>query len=108
MRRIKRRRGDKRNAQLVHIMRRASTRYGFEWTPRDLDKMIRVISKNSDPRYFTYARHIEQQSHRVSVWLINWEGVHIPVVYDKVRKSVVSALPPEYLTERGIPLRPTQ
>jgi hypothetical protein len=50
------------------------------------------------------AEHIDTQSHRISIWAITItktdvpalpKKIKVPVVYDKLRKMVISALPPE-------------
>lgn len=50
------------------------------------------------------AEHIDTQTHRISIWAITLtkvdvptlaKKIKIPVVYDKNRKMVISALPPE-------------
>lgn len=40
---------------------------------------------------------LEKQSNRVTVYLIEQEGEKLPVCYDKMRKTICTVLPREYL-----------
>jgi len=38
---------------------------------------------------------VERQSHRITVWDLNFKGKEVRVVYDNQRKSIVTFLPPK-------------
>lgn len=57
------------------------------------------------------AEHIDTQSHRISIWALTIaksdvpslsQKITIPVVYDKLRKMIISALPQECLDIHNI------
>jgi len=84
-------RNDRRVNQRVHAKRRAKERYDIDLTTEDLREMSRNIQNN------------DVETHRGSITntrtfhVLNWRGQELPVVYDKIRKVVVTFLPIETL-----------
>lgn len=76
----------KKKAQHLHAKRRFIERYGLEVNRKDLRFMINQIQNGK-------AKLIERQSHRVSKWRVKFADRNVYVVYDKMRKSIVTALP---------------
>lgn len=81
-----------------HSVGRFHDRYGIVLTKELHDTMVDRM------RTHIKAEHIDTQSHRISIWAITvtktdvpslTKKVKIPVVYDKMRKMIISALPPE-------------
>lgn len=72
----------KRKAQRRHAKRRALERYGMVVGEHTLDDMVRKIQRGE-------GEFVERQSHRVTLWKVDGRRV----VYDKVRKTIVSFLP---------------
>ena len=91
MRRIKKSKRKKKISQIIHAKRRAWERYDVNLSQRDVAVIIRAIRSN-DP---SKAQFFMKQSNRVSIYIVNWGGNMIPFVYDKIRKSIVTALPQE-------------
>jgi len=86
-------RGRKENAQKQHAGLRAGVRYGVTLSPAENAQLVERIQKREGVEF------LERQSKRVTVWLLAHDGVEIPVVYDKQRKTIVTVLPPEYLND---------
>jgi len=78
----------KKHAQRVHAVRRAAERYGLSMNHRKLRILVDDIQKGR-------GEFVRRQSHRVSIWRIDVEGHSVRVVYDKLRKTIVTFLPPE-------------
>src|SRR6266403_253936 len=78
----------KKDAQTRHAKRRAQERYGLQLNHEDINVIIRAIQSNN-PKL---AQHVRTQSNRISHWKICWSGKVIQVVYDKLRKSIVTVL----------------
>lgn len=81
-----------------HSRERFEDRYGIVLTDELHDTMLDRI------RTHIKADHIDTQSNRISIWAITItktdvpslvKKIKIPVVYDKLRKMIISALPPE-------------
>lgn len=89
MLRSKRNKTDKKKAQKIHAKRRALQRYSIELNKSLHKDWIHQIQNG-------VAKFVERQSNRISVYEILVEGKIIPVVYDKIRKNIVTVLPPDY------------
>ena len=81
----------KKRCQRQHTQQRASMRYGLTVGKKDYDDLCSRI-KSGDGCVF-----LEKQSNRVSMWAVSMDGEWVPVIYDKIRHSVVTFLPPEAL-----------
>lgn len=81
----------KRYAQQVHFKRRLQGRYEIE----DVEKFkVFALDKiRTDSSTF-----IEKESNRVSHHMIHYEGNAIRVVYDRIRRVLVTVLVPEEVT----------
>jgi hypothetical protein len=72
--------------QRKHAKRRAFERYSLWLGSVDMQDMIAQIQGGR-------AVFIERQSRRVTLWVVEAQGKHVPVVYDKSRKTIVTVLP---------------
>lgn len=79
---------DKTYAQREHFKRRIAERCGITVNRHTYRDIIEAIQDNR-------ATFVEKQSNRISVWLLEVQGVQVKVVYDKQRKTLVTALTPE-------------
>lgn len=98
----KKRRGigypDKRQAQVVHAQRRFAERYGVGLSALDMRQLVCQITSGK-------ATLLERQSRHVSVWAVRFDGEILPVVYDRERHVIVSALPqtdPRYVEQLAV------
>jgi hypothetical protein len=80
--------GKKKVAQRRHAKRRAAERYGLELNRHDMRTLVEQIQHGD-------AEFIERQSLRVSVWWVTVGGKRCRVVYDRLRKTIVTFLPEE-------------
>lgn len=82
----------KEAAQIAHFKKRCKERYAINVNRSLYKDMVSLIGSNR-------AVFIEKQSNRVTVfWLYlekEYEGTRIKVVYDKIRKTLITALPLE-------------
>jgi len=74
----------KKKSEIHHAKRRALERYGLALTTRDLE----VISKHCQSAVLSVV--VERQSLRVIQKFVYFKGIWYPVIYDKVRKTVVT------------------
>jgi len=77
-------------AQRFHAKKRARQRYGIDLPTVVQAAIVKRIQRGQ-------GRWLKTQSNRVTHWAVEWEGQTIPVVYDKIRKQIVTVLPPEAL-----------
>jgi len=75
----------KSKRQLKHFKRRARERFGMLLTQNDVTNIVRMIGLNQ-------ARMVEKQSNRTSVYSVWYQERHFRVVYDKIRKTLVTVL----------------
>jgi hypothetical protein len=80
--------------QREHFKRRLWERYGLSINRHEYRDIVVAIQSNQ----FAF---LERESNRVTIWLGIVQGVHVPIVYDSMRKTAVTALPSEYLTKDG-------
>lgn len=79
---------DKAQAQNRHAAQRALERYGIELNRHKRDQIIKMIQTGD-------AECVRKQSHRVSIFSVQFENQEVIVVYDKQRKTLASFLPIE-------------
>lgn len=91
---VSRRRRSKARAQRAHAQRRLRERYGIEATRTVYTRIIDQIQAG-------LSAFVERQSWRRSVHVVEVEGQTIAVVYDRKRKELCTALPPDAVEERG-------
>ena len=75
-------RQSKSKALKKHTKRRAKERFGIEVDPVVLGKIIR----NGEGTF------VYRQSHRVTVWDVEYKNEHIRVVYDTIRHIPITVL----------------
>ena len=78
----------KEQSQNIHARRRFQERFGIFLTKELKAEILQTIHKG-------FASFVEKQSNRISLFDVTIKGSTIRVVYDKVRKNIVSALWPE-------------
>ena len=76
----------KPKAQQAHAIRRAWERFGLTVTQEAYDDACMDI-------YEGRATFLEKESNRVYHFLVNLAGREVPVVYDRMRKTIVTVLP---------------
>ena len=77
---------NKKKASTVHLKRRFYERYNLEITNQDIKEMVRKIQNQQ-------AEFIERQSNRITIWKLQFRDKDYTIVYDKVRKSIVTVFP---------------
>lgn len=75
----------KKQNQKFHAELRSVQRFGFMI---DVEKAIKDIQSQK-------ARFVERQSLRCTLWVIEQNGKEMTVVYDRMRKMIVTVLPEE-------------
>lgn len=93
MRHVHSKRMSKEKNQRYHAKVRMLQHYGKQITNYDLERMAEIYRHSLDTVILV------KQSHRVRKALIWYEGEAYPIIYDKVRKQIVTVLKVEYLTE---------
>lgn len=78
----------KKEAQRSHAKRRALERYGLQLNRFDIKTIIKMIQTQN-------AFFIESQSHRLKKYQITYKSTTAIVIYDKLRKEIVTFLPKE-------------
>jgi hypothetical protein len=76
----------KEKAQVVHARNRFEQRCGIRFSRRLNKKFVRQIQTHNDVKL------VEKRSLRVSIWNVWHESVKYTVVYDKIRKNIVTVL----------------
>ena len=79
----------KATQQRSHFKRRVFERYSLTINDGEYDFLVSRIRKNDK----TVVNFLTKQSNRVSVHLLMYKDHEIVVVYDKERKSLITALP---------------
>lgn len=77
---------DKKLAQRIHAKRRAAERYGLTINRQTQRDWIQLISDEK-------AVMVNKPSNRVRIYLIEHEGKTIKVVFDRIRRTIVTCLP---------------
>lgn len=78
----------KTKALRAHAKLRALQRYDLDLTAKMRRRIVEAIQQQR-------SIHLETQSNRVSVHLVEVESRDIRVVYDRTRKEIITVLPPE-------------
>lgn len=94
MRHVHPKRMSKKKNQRYHAKVRMLQHYGKQITNYDLDRMAEIYKYSLDTVILV------KQSNRIRKALIWYQGEAYPIVYDKVRKQIVTVLKVEYLTPR--------
>ena len=81
----------KAKRQKSHARRRAKDRYGIYLNDHQYNLMVKQIKNGVDCKVLC------KQSNRVSLYALKHEGSWLPVVYDKIRHTIVTILPIEAL-----------
>lgn len=76
----------KKKSQKKHAKRRAFERYGIVLNEDELKQIASYIRKGK-------ADLIRKRSNRVSVYMVRWKDKSYPVVYDRLRRTIVTFLP---------------
>lgn len=77
----------KARQQTIHAVMRAEERYGLIGAQEIIPDLVWKIQHNE-------AQFEERQSHRVSIWNVEYAEVRYRVVYDRHRGTIASFLPP--------------
>lgn len=91
----------KAKGQRYHAKERALERYGLVLTRAIYREWVRLIQSHK-------ATFVSRTSCRLSKFIIHWQGQDFPVVYDSMRKTVVTVLPKEALESDEFALPITQ
>lgn len=94
MRHVHPKRRSKKKNQRYHAKMRMLQHYGKQITDYDLDRMAEIYKYSLDTIVLT------KPSNRIRKALIWYQGEAYPIIYDKVRKQIVTVLKVEYLTPR--------
>lgn len=78
----------KKQAQYLHFKQRLAERYGIVINRYKYKQLCSAVGGKG-------TRFLTRQSRRVSIFLMDIDGLQIPVVWDAYRGRLVSALPPE-------------
>ena len=76
----------KNKAERLHFKKRMSERYGLDISRENIVRIVKIIQRNQS--IFTI-----KQSNTRSIHFISYADRVIPMVYDKLRKELVTALP---------------
>lgn len=91
----------KAKGQRYHAKDRALERYGLVLTRAIYREWVKLIQSRK-------ATFVSRTSCRLSKFIIHWQGQDFPVVYDSMRKTVVTVLPKEALESDEFALPITQ
>ena len=83
---MKRRRGKKKRSMIRHAYHRLKQRYGLTMSRALHAEIVECIQKGN-------AEVLEKQSNRVSLFMVEVRNTEIKIVYDKIRKQVITVLP---------------
>lgn len=82
----------KRTSQIKHAQKRFKHRYGITLSKEQYNDMLAQIHQGK-------AEFICKDTHRISKFWVMIEGMRVPVVYDRTRKSIVTVLLPQWVEE---------
>lgn len=77
---------DKRNAQILHAIRRARERYGLELSIADIESLAKIIRTQT-------TKKVKALSNSRTVHELTYQGITVLVIYDKKRHTLVTFLP---------------
>lgn len=80
---------NKAETEKRHFKKRVFERYNITITDNDYEYLVSKIKKNDK----TVVKFLTKQTNRISIQLLTYKDYEIVVVYDKMRKQLVSALP---------------
>lgn len=83
----KKKRFTKYESQRIHAKRRFKERFGEPLKRKNLDEATRRIQKQE-------AFFMERQSHRITIWKLDVQGVEVLAVYDSNRKTICTFMDP--------------
>ena len=78
---------DKACKQKEHAIRRARERYGLEVSVQEYNEACQRICEGR------WIKHLEDESLRLTHYLVELAGKQVPVVFDRHRKTIVTVLP---------------
>lgn len=84
----------KSRSQFLHAQKRAEERYQLQLTSEVKDDIVSQIQYGLAPK-------LENQSNRIATYAVTMSNSSVPVVYDNMRKSIVSFLPESYFSDVG-------
>jgi len=84
----------KTKAQKIHFKYRVKQRYGLDINRLQRIEIIKMIQHGE-------AKFLNHQSRRVSKFIVEFKGTQMIVIYDKKRKTLVTALPINNQTQIG-------
>lgn len=90
----RRKRKTKAQNQEMHAKIRFAQRYGVMICDDTYRDMVQQIQSGK-------AKFIRKQSNRVSHFWVTWHDQTVPVVYDKLRGTVVTVLMPQWVEADG-------
>jgi len=76
---------NKKQAQIQHAKRRCAERLGVVISRKDIKDMVNRIQQGD-------GEFVRKQSNRVTLWKMDIAGQEATVVYDKLRKTIVSVI----------------
>lgn len=79
----------KRDSQKSHFRRRVYERYGLTINEGEYNFLVSCIKSNKKD----VVQFLMRQSNRITVHLLTYKDIQVVGVYDKIRKSLVTALP---------------
>lgn len=79
------RRGKKEDRQKEHGLRRLRERLGLN--SADYVEIVKMIQEGN-------AKFVDRQSNRITIFDVEYKGMKARIVYDKIRKNIVTAVPP--------------
>lgn len=74
------------HAERSHTRLRLAERYGLQASSADIFAMAKLIAHGQ-------ATLLARQSRRVDHWLLDYKGLQLRLVYDRHRRSIITALP---------------
>lgn len=84
----------KKKRQIKHAKRRFKERFDIYIDESELQRLSKKIEAGE-------AKLVGKQSERVSIYEVRVNSRMVHVVYDKRRKTIVTALPPDWREEQG-------
>jgi hypothetical protein len=91
----------KKTCQNRHARRRAAARFGINMGPRFHEELVTAIQTGK-------ASFVEKQSNRISVWDVDYEGKVARIVYDRIRKQIVTFLYDTFPDQKPSRLKPVE
>lgn len=83
----------KKDRLIRHSHKRLRERFGISLSNEELRELGEQIRKKDEARFKGKAVFFDTQSLRVTRWFVWFRDRWIPIVYDKNRKVIITALP---------------